>query len=600
MAVTVASLQAVLDLDKSGFDRGIKTSTGLLEKIGSAGVDSAVGSIINSFEAAGRAAVDFGKDSIDASMNLEHQMSAIAAVMGKTKDEIEPLGGLISELALSPDMTVTTFEAADAIEMLAKNGLSMTDIMDGAAKATVALANATGGEFSQSADVATDVMALWNNEFRDADGNLKDMGRAVDRISAVVTNSKFDLNDFALALAQGGGVAAASGVEFDDFAAVIAQISPSFASGSDAGTSFKTMMQRLAAPTDKAKDLMAEMGFSAYDAAGNLLPMIDIVSGLNDMFRRMDEDTKAETLTEIFGSDAMRAAAALADTTRDDFAKLQAQMEQVNAADAAAERMDNLAGSIDILGGIVEDLKVQMGNELNPVLKEFLDNTLIPMATQYGPDLVESFANLVESVGNFITVAGEAGTVQPLVDSLSSMVDSTNALFASFSALGDALGINTTEASTLDAIINGLNIAIWALKQPIDQFTGWTLAWAEAYDAVAQAINNLKDPFASLQSWAGDAGDTIREKLADLLPGSPVPLAVGLSTVASELSALQSLGTKGLDLGMATATVTPGGGGAIYNNTYHLGGQSMTFAGQDRQAGIEQVLAMLRAQLEAA
>ena len=45
--------------------------------------------------------------------------------------------------------------------------------------------------------------------------------------------------------------------------------------GSDAGTSFKTMLQRLVPQSEAAATKMAELGISAYDAQGNFIGMED-------------------------------------------------------------------------------------------------------------------------------------------------------------------------------------------------------------------------------------------------------------------------------------------------------------------------------------
>ncbi|MEZ4622076.1 MAG: hypothetical protein R2867_42120 [Caldilineaceae bacterium] len=50
------------------------------------------------------------------------------------------LKGLIQDLGLDPKLKVSATEAADAIEMLGRNGLRMDDILSGAARSTVLLA----------------------------------------------------------------------------------------------------------------------------------------------------------------------------------------------------------------------------------------------------------------------------------------------------------------------------------------------------------------------------------------------------------------------------------------------------------------------------
>jgi TP901 family phage tail tape measure protein len=239
------------------------------------GVAAGLGTaVVAGAAAAGAAVAAFTVGGIKSAMDMEAQLSGIAAVLNLTKAEVEPLSELIVELGLSPDLKVTSEEAAAAIEMLARNGLTMSEILDGAAESTVLLANATGGTFAESANIATDAMAIFKIE-------AKDMMDAVDGIVSVTTASKFSISDYALALAQGGGVAAAVGVNFQDFNTSIAAVSPLFKSGSDAGTSFKTFLQRLVPQTDKAAGAMADLGLEFFNADGSMKSMSEISQELN-------------------------------------------------------------------------------------------------------------------------------------------------------------------------------------------------------------------------------------------------------------------------------------------------------------------------------
>ena len=133
-------------------------------KTGMAAVTGAVGIAVAATTAA---VAKVAIDGVNAAKDMEAQMSNIAAVFGKTTDEIAPLGDLIKDLGLDPGLKVDAVQAADAIEMLARNGLTMGEIMDGAAKATVLLANSTGAEFATAANIGTDAMAIFGIEAQD-------------------------------------------------------------------------------------------------------------------------------------------------------------------------------------------------------------------------------------------------------------------------------------------------------------------------------------------------------------------------------------------------------------------------------------------------
>ncbi len=309
-------LEGIFDLEKfdkglAGYLKGLDKADGATQSMGGkfgkafddmgAGVLKVAGllsgALVAGAVAAGAAIVGFAANGINKASDLESKMGGIASIMGETKDAIEPLKDLILDLGMDPNLKVDATEAADAIEKLASNGLTMTQIMDGAAKSTVLLANSTGADFDTAAAVATDSMALFNIEA----GNMQE---AVNGITGVTVASKFDINDYRLALSQAGGVAAATGVEFDDFNASISGISNYFASGSDAGTSFKTMLLRMNPQTDEAASAMKALGLEFFDANGNMKSMAEVSMELNDAFAK--EITFTNTVSNLTDEQAAR------------------------------------------------------------------------------------------------------------------------------------------------------------------------------------------------------------------------------------------------------------------------------------------------------
>jgi len=359
-------------------------------------LSGAVRGMIGSFAAMSKEAADFNA-----------QISNIGSVMGATSGELAQLKKLAADLGIDPSLKVSATEAAQAIENLAKNGLALPDILGGATKATVLLANATGADFGTAADIGTDAMSLFGI-------SAKNMIKAVDGITAVTVASKFDINDYRLALAQAGGVAATVGVSFDDFNTTIAAISPLFGSGSDAGTSFKTFLQRLVPDSKPARKAMYELGLltedgsnAFFDASGNMKDMADITGILNKATRNLSEEQKIHYLSTIFGTDAMRAAAGVAKMTTDDYRALQATMGQTDATKAAAMRMDNLAGDMEIFQGVVDSLRIQIGDEFDPALRQLFQSAtgtlsmLQPVIVGFAHNVGQGFANSIQDVRDY-------------------------------------------------------------------------------------------------------------------------------------------------------------------------------------------------------
>ena len=297
---------------------------------------------------------------------LEQGVADIASVMGVTFDEAKPLGDLIQSLGMDPKLKVDTLGASDAIMQLAQSGISMADILDGAARSTVLLSNATGGDMATSAAVASDAMALFGIE-------AKDMQDAVNGITGVTVASKFGIQDYQLALAAAGGVASAVGVDFDDFNATISAISPYFASGSDAGTSFKTFLQRLVPQSKEATAVLTELGIITadgsnqfFDASGNMKSMAEIAGILQKATAGMSEEQQNAAYTVAFGSDAMRAAFAISKQGAEGFNEVATALGKIDAEASAGTRMNTFSAQMEILMGVIDGLLTQIGQAFLP------------------------------------------------------------------------------------------------------------------------------------------------------------------------------------------------------------------------------------------
>lgn len=305
--------------------------------------------------------------SFNAAADFEHAISAVGAVSQATAKELEGLAD--TGLRIGKETAFSATEAAMAMEVLAANGVSVADIMNGAADAAVALAAAGGTDLVTAADLASTSMAVWGLQ-------AKDMTDVVNRMAGAANVSRFGVEDMALAVSQGGGAAASAGVEFGDFTTAIAAIAPSFSSGSDAGTSFKQFLAGLTPSAAPAKESLRDLGILTeeagnrfFDAEGNLKSMAEITDILNVATRDLSEEQKAQALETIFGSDAMRTAASLSKLTGEEFAKMDATMRDSDAAAVAAARMDNASGAMEQLKGSIEVIQIQIGQKLTPVVQ---------------------------------------------------------------------------------------------------------------------------------------------------------------------------------------------------------------------------------------
>lgn len=421
----IASLYAKVGADTGDYHRNMRgvrddlgTSESAMSKFG--GVAAAAFKVVAvAVVAVGAAVTTMVATSVSAAAEMEQGVADIGAMMSLTSDESDKLKEHILDLGLDPNLKVSATEAAEAVMALGTAGLSMTQIMGGASEATVLLANATGGDFGEAANIATDVMAQFNV-------TASQMDAAVDQIAGTTVASKFTIDDYRLALAQAGGVAGMVGVSFEDFNATIAATSSSFAGGSDAGTSFKTFLQRLAPDTEPAKIALKELGLMAadgsakfFDAAGNLKSMEEIAGLLQTATIGLSDAQKIQTFSTLFGTDAMRTALSLAQGGTAIITKMKGEIGKVDAEELAAKRMDTLKGSWEIFMGVVDTLKISLGDKFLPVARKIVE-WASDLATKHGPKLITWVENLTAKIEPAIAVSWDWAkrVLPPLWDNL--------------------------------------------------------------------------------------------------------------------------------------------------------------------------------------
>jgi TP901 family phage tail tape measure protein len=293
--------------------------------------------------------------------DFDKEMSQVRAVSGASSSEMEKLSA--AALQAGADTKFSATEAAQATGELAKVGISTSDILGGALTGSLDLAAAGNLDLADAATISGQAMKLFGLQG-------KDVGHIADVLAAGANKSAADVTDLAQALSQGGLVAAQTGLTLDDTVGTLSAFADNALLGSDAGTSFKTMLQRLNPQSAEAQKLMDQLGLSAYDAQGNFVGIAQYAGKLQDALGKMSVEQRNAAMQTLFGSDAVRAANVLyklgADGVRD---YVSAVNDQGAAARVAAINMDNLAGDVEQLRGSIETGLTQAGAGANDALR---------------------------------------------------------------------------------------------------------------------------------------------------------------------------------------------------------------------------------------
>lgn len=292
---------------------------------------------------------------------FDQQMSNVKAATHETTENM----GLLREAALQAgaDTAFSATEAAQAVEELAKAGVSTNDVLGGGLQGALDLAAAGTIEVGAAAETAASAMTQFGLS-----------GAAVphiaDLLAAGAGKAQGTVADLGAALNQAGLIAAQTGLSIEETTGGLAAFASAGLVGSDAGTSFKTMLQALTPNSVAAATAMEKIGFSAYDAQGNFIGLEAVAGQLQAGLSGLTAEQRNSTLETIFGSDAVRAASVLYEQGAGGISKWVGAVDDAGfAAETAALKMDNLNGDLEYLKGSLDTALIQTGSSANEALR---------------------------------------------------------------------------------------------------------------------------------------------------------------------------------------------------------------------------------------
>jgi TP901 family phage tail tape measure protein len=280
--------------------------------------------------------------------DLEQALNQIEYASKASREEMEAVRRTARELGADLSLPATSsLDAARAMHELVKGGLSLQQAMD-AARGTLALSAAATIEVGDAAKITVGALSAFKLSGSDA-------GRVADLLAAAANKTQGEITDFAEALRQSGSVAHQVGLTIDETVTALSLMAKAGIQGSDAGTSLKTMLQRLAPESAEAQRAMKELGVSAYDSTKALKPLREIIYQYSEALKRASAEQRSHYLQVIFGQDAMRAATEILLSGRDAYDELQKAVTESGAAmGLAGAKASGLKGALEGLNSTLE------------------------------------------------------------------------------------------------------------------------------------------------------------------------------------------------------------------------------------------------------
>lgn len=307
--------------------------------------------------------VAIGAGAFKTAMNFESSMAKVQAVSGATAKDFKKLEESARELGRS-----TTFTASEVSSLqleFAKLGFSATDI-NKVSRATLNLAQATGSDLRQAAEVAGIVLGGFQLE-------ANETTRVTDVMTKAFSSSPLDINKFQESIKNVAPVANAAGLSLEQTSAMLGVLAKSGITGSRAGTALRR--------------IISELGSTSGDVVGDIQKLAS--AGLN----------LADAKDEV-GRNAQAALLVLSNGV-DDIDNLTTSLDKSSGtAQKMADVMnDNAKGGLKEMMSAVEGVAISIGTILTPAIEKLSDFIKV---------LAQGFESLSKPTQSIITTMAAA------------------------------------------------------------------------------------------------------------------------------------------------------------------------------------------------
>lgn len=192
---------------------------------------------------------------ISAAGEFESAMSAVQAASGATGAELANLRTAAEQAGASTKYT--SVEAANALENLAKSGLSASQAVE-ALPAVLNLASAGGVELGTAAEFITKAVNGMGLEFAEA-------GRVADVLAMGANASNTSVTGLAQALSYAAPLANSLGLSLEQTVAIIGKFADAGIDAGRAGTALNSILAQFSDPASKFRRELAAAGITTND-----------------------------------------------------------------------------------------------------------------------------------------------------------------------------------------------------------------------------------------------------------------------------------------------------------------------------------------------
>lgn len=428
-------------------------------------------------------------------LDFDNAMREVAGTMGITAKEIEQgsesykkLEEAARECGKNTQFSAT--ESAEALNYLALAGYDVDTAIAMLPK-TLNLAAAGNLDLAQATDMVTDSASALSLDIQGTE-------RLIDQMAKTSQKSNTNIAQLGEGILTVGGTAKYLAGGTTELNTALGILADNGIKGAEGGTALRNVILSLAAPMDKAKDCMDNLGLSVFDAQGKMRPLNEIFKDLDSKLGEMSESERINVLNTIFNKVDLKSVNALLANSGERFDFLSGEIDNANGtAEQMAETMNSgLGGALKEMKSALEEAGLAIGEVLAPVIKNL---------AEFIKDLSLKFSELSPNTKKFIVVAaGLAAILGPILVLIGGLIVTFGALSAASIALNIGM-LPLTGTILLVVAVIGAVIAIGALL-----IANWDTIKSKASELgekISEIWNNIKQ-------WTSDTWNNVKESIS--------------------------------------------------------------------------------------
>ena len=259
-----------LMLDTSGFTSGLGTARSAMKQFTNEEntVETRMKGLGTAASATGTAMtkgltlpiVGIATAAVKTTADFDAQMSKVSAIAGATGDDFDALRDKAREMGAKTKFSAT--EAGEAFEYMAMAGWKTEDMLDGI-EGIMNLAAAAGEDLGTTSDIVTDALTAFGM-------SAEESAHFADILAAASSNANTNVAMMGETFKYAAPVAGQMGYTAEDTAVAIGLMANSGIKASQAGTSLRGILTRMAKPTDEVSMAMDALGLSLDDGQGHM------------------------------------------------------------------------------------------------------------------------------------------------------------------------------------------------------------------------------------------------------------------------------------------------------------------------------------------